>query len=132
VDTTIDDEPDVKEICQWLSKYPKVRDQYIKAKADFDAPENFRNMMDNLRLALELLVKEVVSNTKSLENNVNAIGQILKERGYNPEFTNMFRTMLDYYTKYQNNHVKHDDSHHPGENRFIFMLTTEFMRCLAS
>ena len=45
------------------------------------------------------------------------------------EFTNMFKSLLDYYSKYQNEHVKHNDNVNQGEMDFVIKLTSDFIDC---
>lgn len=46
------------------------------------------------------------------------------------EVINMFNKLLDYYGKYQNNYVKHNNSIKPDEIDFIIDLTSTFMKFL--
>ena len=56
-----------------------------------------RNLLDDLRLSLESLLKEILGNGKSLENQKDELGRFLKEREGSPELRNMFQSMLAYY-----------------------------------
>ncbi len=42
----------------------------------------------------------------------------------------MFVKLVDYYTKYQNSYVKHNDAVIEEEVEFIFELTSSFMKHL--
>jgi hypothetical protein len=42
----------------------------------------------------------------------------------------MFEKLIDYYTKYQNTYVKHDDSVLNTEVEFILEITSSFMKHL--
>ena len=87
-----------------------------------------RNLLDNLRLSLELLLCDLIKNTKSLENQVQPLGLYLKARGGSPQLTNMFVKLIDYYCSYQNTYEKHDDAVIEEEVEFIFELTASFMK----
>jgi len=89
-----------------------------------------RNVLDDLRLALELLLNVLFSNDKSLENQIPSLGTFIKQRGGSSELANMFVKLVDYYTKYQNSYVKHDDAVIEEEVEFIFELTSSFMKHL--
>ncbi len=89
-----------------------------------------RNLLDDLRLSLELLLKSLLTNAKPLENQIQVLGAFLKPRGGSAELTNMFVKLVDYYTKYQNTYVKHDDAVIEEEVEFIFELTASFMKHL--
>jgi hypothetical protein len=40
----------------------------------------------------------------------------------------MFRTLVDYFSKYQNTYIKHDDAVIVAEVEFVFELTSSFMK----
>ena len=65
---------------------------------------------------------------KSLENQIAPLGARFKQRGVTPQFRNMFEKLLDYYSKWQNDHVKHDDALREEEIEFVFELTASFMK----
>jgi hypothetical protein len=84
--------------------------------------------LDDLRLALEKLVQEILGNSRSLENQIPGIGQFVKDRGGSPELSNMFGKLVDYYCKYQNTYVKHDDAVIEEEVEFIVDITAAFLK----
>lgn len=122
------DVPLIDETRHWLHDHPKALALLEQAKLKYDAKVFQRSLIDDLRLGLELLLKSVLGNTKSLENQVPLTGAKLKERSASPQFTNMFQKLLDYYCKYQNDYVKHDDNLPEEEIEFIFELTASFMK----
>ena len=67
---------------------------------------------------------------KSLENQVSPIGAFLGAKGGSPELRNMFMKLLDYYTKYQNTYVKHNDAVIEEEIEIVFELTSSFIKHL--
>jgi hypothetical protein len=87
-----------------------------------------RNTLDDLRLALELLLCDLFGNGKSLENQVPAVGQFVRSKGGSKELANMFQKLVDYYASYQNTYVKHDDAVITSEIEIIFELTASFMK----
>jgi hypothetical protein len=89
-----------------------------------------RNLLDDLRLALELLLKGLLKRPKSLENQIPELGAFIKTRGGSSELANMFVKLVNYYTSYQNSYVKHDDEVIEEEVEFIFELTASFMKHL--
>ena len=94
----------------WLSKYQKPFELYNSALEKYSKNIYQRNILDDLRLALELLLKEILNNQKPLEKQLAEVGQFQKSKGVSSETTNMFNTLLDYYGKYQNKYAKHDDN----------------------
>lgn len=89
-----------------------------------------RNLLDDLRLALERLLCGVFENDKSLENQIEFVGPYIKKRGGSKELANMFVKLVEYYAKYQNSYVKHDDAVIEEEIEFIFEITSSFMKHL--
>jgi len=112
----------------WLNNYPSALKFFEQAKLKYDAKIFQRNLIDDLCLALELLLKAVFDNSNSLENQTNLIGSRLKDRGATPQFRNMFQKLLDYYGKYQNEFVKHADKLPEEEIEFIIEITASFMK----
>ena len=120
----------ITETQHWLSKYPEILKQYNSGIEKYKNRVYERNLLDDMRLTLELLLKAILGNQKSLENQLPEIGKYQKEKGLSTEFTSMFNKLLDYYSKYQNNYVKHNDKVISREVEFIIELTTLFMRNL--
>ncbi|SPL72578.1 hypothetical protein [Acinetobacter stercoris] len=120
----------VEEAKHWLSEYPSCLKQYESALCKFDNNIFERNLLDDLRLALELLLKSIFNNDKSLENQLSDIGKFVNKNGGSPYFSNMFQKLIDYYSKYQNTFVKHNDAVIEQEVEFIFEMTSSFMKHL--
>lgn len=118
----------VKETQHWLSPYKKAFALYNSALDKLMNNVYQRNLIDDLRLALELLLKEILNNNKPLEKQIGDLGQFQQAKGISPETTNMFNTLLDYYGKYQNKYAKHDDNVNEKEIEFIIDLTSTFMK----
>ena len=122
----------VNDVLVWLEKYNSSRKKFISALEKYQNKDDTRNILDDLRLSLELLVQEIVNNKKTLENNKSEIGKILKDKGINIEISNMYIKLFDYYTTYQNNNVKHGENCSYNEIEFVIYLTGSFMRLLLS
>lgn len=120
----------VEEVKSFLVDYPKSEQVYLSALTKFNNDIFERNLVDDLRLSLELLLKDIFQNNKSLENQISEIGVFISNNGGSKHFSNMFRTLVDYYTKYQNAFVKHDDAILEDEVEFIFEMTSSFMKQL--
>ena len=123
-------QPLVEEVKSFLSSYPRSEPVYLSALTKFNNGIFERNLVDDLRLSLELLLKSVFGNEKSLENQISEIGSFISSNGGSKHFSNMFRTLVDYYAKYQNAFVKHDDAVIEEEIEFIFEMTSSFMKHL--
>jgi hypothetical protein len=120
----------VEETKHWLDSHPESLELYSQALAKYDHGAFQRNLLDDLRLALEKLLKSIFSNGKSLENQISSVGQFIKSNGGSPELANMFVKLLDYYAKYNNSYVKHNDSVNEEEVEFVLEITSSFMKHL--
>lgn len=124
----ITQQTEIKETQEWLANYPAVQKIYNEAIEKYKQRIYQRNVLDDMRLSLETFLKEILSNQKSLENQLAEVGKYQKEKGLSTEFISMFNRLLDYYSKYQNNYVKHNDAVKHSEIDFVIQLTTLFMR----
>ena len=118
----------IEETKHWLEPYAKSKQNYLYALNKFNNGVFLRNSLDDLRLSLELLLQEIFGNSKSLENQINEVGSMVISKGGSKEFANMFQKLVEYYTKYQNTYIKHDDRVMELEIEFIFELTSSFMK----
>lgn len=57
----------------WISAYPKAQKAYSDAIQKFERGEYQRNTLDDMCFALEMLIKDLLQNERSLENNKNEI-----------------------------------------------------------
>jgi len=110
-----------------LSKYPKVGELYLSALDKLNEGKFERNLLDDLRLSLELLLKKVLGNKKSLEKQIPLLGEFLKEKGAKKELRSMITTMITYYGKYQNEYVKHNDTVDEKEIDVMVNISSAFM-----
>jgi len=74
------------------------------------------------------LLKNILDNNKSLENQRAAINEFFKSRQVSPQIANMFWTLIDQYSKYHNDSVKHNDNIQHKEVDVILDLTTTFIK----
>jgi len=114
----------------WLSGHPTAMKQYESALSKYEGGIFERNTLDDIRLSFELLVKDLLGNEKSLENQIGGICGILDKCGTSVELKNMVQKIIDYYTKFQNNHVKHDDAVNENEIEYVIELTSVIMKFL--
>jgi len=120
----------VEDVKHWLADYPESANLYDSALTKFNNHIFERNLLDDLRLSLELLLKVIFGNEKSLENQIPLIGNFINNNGGSKYFSNMFRLLIDYYSKYQNSFVKHNDAVIEEEVEFVFEMTSSFMKHL--
>lgn len=64
----------IEETRHWLENYPGSLKLYQEALTKFEGELFTRNLLDDLRLSLELLLKAVLKNDKSLENQTAVLG----------------------------------------------------------
>jgi hypothetical protein len=113
-----------------LKNFPEVARLYESALTKLNEGSLDRNLLDDLRLAFELLLKELFKNEKSLENQIPELGKYLKSSKNSPELTNMIIKLIDYYVKYQNEYIKHNDKVKETEVSLVLNLTSSFMNFL--
>ncbi len=114
----------------WLSRHANALKQYESALSKYEGGIFERNTLDDIRLSFELLVKDLLDNEKSLEHQISGICGILDKCGTSVELKNMVQKIIDYYTKFQNNHVKHDDVVNENEIEYVIELTSVIMKFL--
>lgn len=120
----------VQKTKHWLSAHPSALTQYENALAKFEGGIFERNTLDDMRLSFELLVKDLLGNQKSLENQIGDIGSMLKTAGASAELRNMVPSVIKYYTDFQNNHVKHNAAVNSSEIEYVIELTSVIMKFL--
>lgn len=120
----------MQETQHWLSDHRDSLNLYESALMKFNNNVFERNLLDDIRLSLELLLKSIFQNGKALENQIPQLGSFISTNGGSKEFSNMFRVLVDYYSKYQNSFVKHNDAVVEEEVEFIFEMTSSFMKHL--
>ena len=120
----------VQKTKHWLADYPEALKQYDNGLAKYESGIFERNTLDDMRLSFELLIKSITGNDKSLENQKAEIGAILKQSGVSKELREMISTVISYYEKFQNQHVKHNDKVNSNEIEFVIELTSVIMKFL--
>lgn len=120
----------VTEVRHWLSEYPTARKTYEDSLHKHTNGIFTRNALDDLRLSLEALLRQLLTNEKPLEKQVPEVGRYVKQRGGSAELANMLEKLIDYYSKYQNTYVKHDNAVPASEAEFVIEITACFMKHL--
>jgi len=114
-----------------LNDCPEVKKLLKSGHKNLNHPELNRNALDNCRLALELFLKYLFNNDKSLENQISNIGQFLEERNVTIETRNMYANFIKSYLKFQNENVKHNSVElDQKESRLMFSITIDFINFL--
>jgi len=114
----------------WLDKFPDSLDLYNKALLKYESSFFNRNTLDDIRLSFEMLVKALLGNNRSLENQIADIGKLLKDKNVSPELRNMITQLITYYTQYQNTYIKHNDAVNENEIEYVIEFTSLIMKIL--
>lgn len=122
------DEPLITDVLNWLNDFSNVKSIFSKVLKTERINNNYRNIVDDLRLSLELFLKKILNNNKSLENQKSYIGEYFKNNDVSTEISNMYVVLMDYYAKYNDNHAKHNDSVIEIEIDYLIYLTSSFIR----
>lgn len=124
------DDPLVSQVLVWLEHVPSARERFAAALTLYGKPDRVRDVADNLRRALEETLRHVLGNAKSLENQKSELGTYLKARGVASEVANGYWHLIDLYSKFQNDRVKHGDKVLEKEIELVLYLTGTFIRFL--
>lgn len=84
-------------ITNLLSDYSSNITTAWKESVIFYNDQKYRGALDSIRLTLELLLKKLLGNDKSLENQKALLGKFLKEHNVSIQFVNLFLRELDMY-----------------------------------
>lgn len=131
--TKLLDDGTVNDVLGWLSDYPEVAKPFERALKIYMEGEkgNYRSLFDDLRLALEQLLKRILGNKKSLENQEQPLLKWIKVHDIHQQVANMYKQLLfGPYRIYQNQAVKHGEEYSEKEAEFMIYLTGTFMRLL--
>lgn len=118
----------IEEVKGLLSDYPRAEISYNSAVEKFEKGIYERNALDDLRLCLELLIKEILSNERSLENQREDLGRYFAQKGIVKEMANLIWGNIDSITKYQNKYVKHNDNIGRIDSQMLFDMTTTLLK----
>jgi len=113
-----------------LSVCPQAQAVYRDGIMKYREGKYERNILDDIRVSLELLVKQVTGVNRSLENQREALGQRLAP--YHKELRNLVWTVIDYLSKYQNQYVKHNSEVDPAEMDYIIEQTSAVINFLVA
>jgi hypothetical protein len=126
------DDGTVNETLAWLGKHKPVAKHFQNALSIYLQKDvsKYRNLLDDLRSALEQLVRRILRNRKSLERQQECLLKWMKDRGIHVEVRNLYRQLICHFAKYQNDAVKHGDNWTELEVEYMIYLTGTFMRLL--
>lgn len=122
----------VHEAFELLKDYPESQILFKSALDKYSNRIYDRNALDDTRLSLELLLKQLFTNNAPLEKQKESMGKYLKTNGMTGEIRNMIIKTFDDYILFQNNHVKHNDSFSEHEISFVIEYTSSIIKLLLS
>lgn len=116
----------------WMESYPKSREVFIQALKKYSTPNSndARTIADEFRKALEGFFQEFFNSQKSLENLKSEYGSYLKGHGIPKEIASNLENLLQLYTNYMNNYVKHKDNASDELLEYIMYQTGNIIRLL--
>ena len=116
----------------WLDQYPDAAKPFDDALKIYSRKDHtqYRNLLDNLRLSVEQMLRAVLRNTKSLENQKDEFLKWLKARDAHSQIANIYYDLLfGKFAQYQNDAVKHhEDQYTLAEVEFVLYLTGTLLR----
>jgi hypothetical protein len=130
------DEAVINQNLVWLESHPDALKCFEQALTQHMAGDKSqqRNLLDNLRFALEQLLKDILGNEKSLQNQKEKLLPWLEVRGVHKQTVNMYNALLfGPYSQFQNDAVKHgkrEEEFTENDIEFMIYLTGTFMRLL--
>jgi hypothetical protein len=118
---------------EWLAQHPSALKNFREALSIYLSKDanKYRNLLDNLRFAVEQLLRDVLGNQKSLENQKDVLLPWMKGKGLHVHVVNMYHDLLfKHFATYQNDAVKHGEKYSLQEVEFMIYLTGTFIRLL--
>lgn len=112
--------------------YPDVGILVMSGFKHANNEAEYRHALDDFRLAIELLLKKILGNEKSLENQREFLLPYMAEKGISVEIRNVFFKLLDTFCKYQNTNVKHGNSVNNMDLGIMIDYSVFFIKTLLS
>lgn len=127
-DTEIFDKKLIDDVLDFLKNYPKAHKEFSEALMIFLREKSYRDVIDKTRLALELFLKQLLNNKKSLEKQKEELSKYLNNE-IHQEIKGMFVNIIEFYTRFNNENTKHNSGNFSKyEVEFLFYLVGNFMR----
>jgi len=116
----------------WLENYPQAAKPFAEALKIYMGkdPNQYRSMLDNLRFSVEEMLRAVLKNQKSLENQKEQFLCWVKDHGAHSQISGLYHDLLfGRFAQYQNDAVKHhEDDYTPAEVEFLLYWTGTLLR----
>jgi tetratricopeptide (TPR) repeat protein len=126
------DEAVIENNLAWLEKYSDAAKAFQEALRLYTRkdPNNYRNLLDNLRVSVEQVLKAVLNNQRSLEHQKEDFLRWLSAHDAHSQIRNIYHDLLfGKFAQYQNDAVKHnEDKYTAAEVEFMLYLTGTLLR----
>lgn len=126
------DEAVIDDNLAWLESYPEAAKPFQSALKIYSLkdPSQYRNLLDSLRLSVEQMLRAILKNGKSLENQKQEFLSWLKASDAHSQIGNIYHDLLfGKFAPYQNDAVKHnEDKYTVAEVEFMLYLTGTLLR----
>lgn len=126
------DEANVSIPFEWLKEYPDARKAMADALKEYYYSDNYSNVADLFRKALERFFQSFFGIEKTLENLKSEYGKFMRDHGVSKDLSNNFETVLQLYTNFNNNNAKHADKTIKDCLEFIMYQTGNIIRFMIS
>ena len=126
------DEAVIDDNLAWMENYPEAAKPFQAALKIYSRkdPNQYRNLLDSLRLSVEQMLRAILKNSKSLENQKQEFLIWLKARDAHSQIGNIYHDLLfGKFASYQNDAVKHnEDKYTSAEVEFMLYFTGTLLR----
>lgn len=119
-------------IKECLKEYPNIISLVQSSLSHSTREEDYRHSLDDVRLAVEMLLKAILHNSKPVEKQKEPLMKYLQEKGVSVEMRNYFYKQMDTFFCYQNNHVKHNSDVNKLEVTMIIDISLFLIKTLVS
>jgi hypothetical protein len=124
----------IEDVLGGLSKYPNANIAFNNAlkKYELKSEEEYRNLLDDLRVALEQILKSILQNNNQLEKQKRELSKWLEKKNINEQTRiNICLLLVQNYTFLQDSEVKHNIGKFKSEEiEYIVYQTGLFLRFL--
>ncbi len=118
----------------WLNDYDNAKKPYVSAVELIKTNKYEREVLDNLRLSLELLLHDIFNNKLSLEKQKENIKSLIDSQDIPSGLKNLYNKIINNLIDYQNKNVKHGllEGDLDFQVKFVFDLITMLMKLFIS
>uniref|UniRef100_UPI0025D3F583 hypothetical protein n=1 Tax=Prevotella sp. TaxID=59823 RepID=UPI0025D3F583 len=128
-----------QDFCYFLARIMTNIDEYPSCKKlllsgiHLIGQDDLRHGLDDLRDALEMLLKDLIQNNLSIERqSQKKISELLLKNGWGETMLALWPMTMKYFKRYQNSHVKHDDGLNITEQdaELVIIQALQLIMCL--